>query len=212
MAEPCGDKELMRAIGGQTIDEPCQGWTGLQFYCNPPDVDDWKMRVADLMEMMVATWNVLYDAEGEQTERTHTAEGASLRERWARIEARIKGIPEVPWYGSGDKAAVAVGKYASIVQDQACLLELMRKYIKAAGKEPPKLPHHTPAPRFDLGEAARKQIQAVTEQTSKVVTGLLIIGALATLGYVLRPVLAQILLRRRGVAASPRPITGKAKR
>jgi hypothetical protein len=207
MAESCGDKDLMRAIGGQTIDEPCQGWTGMQFYCNPPDVEDWKMRVVDLMEMMVATWNALYDAEGEQPERIHTAEGSDLRTRWGRVEARIAGVPEVPWYGVGDQAARAVGKYASIVQDQACLLEIMRKQIKAVGKEPPKLPYHKPSPRFDLGEALRK----TTEQTPKIVTGLLVVGGIAALAYVLRPVIAQIILRRKGVAA-PRPLTGRVKR
>lgn len=197
MAEECGDKDLVRAAGGQTADKPCGGVAGLQVYCNLPDVNAWQARVAELKSMMVATWNRLFDIEGAQGDRKHTAEGSELRTWWERIDNHISNVDEVPWYGIGDKAAAAVAAYVGIAQDQACIIETMRLYIKAAGGKPPKLPHFKPAPRLDVEASLGRQVEIMQEQIPRFVTGLLIIGGIAATAYVLRPVIAQQLLLRK---------------
>ena len=57
-----------------------------------------------------------------------------------------------------------------------------------------------------------KQLDAARGQMPKLVTGLLVIGGLAALAYVLRPALVQILTGRKGAGGRPPgPATPKPK-
>lgn len=184
MALACGDKDLMTAASGRTVDDPCMGLLGRELYCNIPDVQAWKRRVAEFQNMMVIMWNALWDAEAELPKRVHTAQGSNLRLRWNRIENRTAAVEDVPFWGIGDRAEQAANEYAAIVQDQACVIEIMRDFVKGYGKRVPRLPYFRPRKREK-------------DEVSKVVNALLIIGGISAIAYVFRPVLAQALRGKR---------------
>lgn len=202
MPELCGDKDLMRTYGNRTVEKPCAGVTGFELWCNLPDVKAWKSRVEDLMGMMVRTWNKLFDAESKLPERKYTAQDSSLRLWWDRLERRIENVPDVPVYGIGEQAAEAVAQYGSIVQDQACMIEEMRSHIKELGATPPALPHFKPSKPFDLARSMQDVIDTTNAQAPKVVSGLLIGGAIVGTAYVLRDPIAKALVGRRSKGAT----------
>lgn len=192
----CGNKELIRAAGGQTYDRVCKGVFGVTLYCNKGDYDDWRTRLDELAAQLLVTWNRLMTIEQGQPEQTYPKTRA-VREWYDRILARLAELPEGSVWGpaaevnpfAGDSPAKVIPKMVGIATDMVCLLQTMQEAIASYGEKAPPVPHVTPekGPQIDIGGA----VETTTKAAQKVVETLAWPAALVGVALLLGPIVVQ---------------------
>lgn len=198
MPDECGDKNLIRAAGGQNFDRPCAGLFGVTLYCNKQDYDDWRIRLDEIGENLLSTWNMLVRIENENQAWPKSEE---VKDWYNRILERIKELPEASHWGpaaaynpfAGEEPSKVIAMMVGIATDMVCLLSIMQKAIADYGQKVPPVPHVNPDPRaqVDVGGVAEQATKAAKDIIGELAWPIAIVGSVFLLGPVVAPVLAR---------------------